>query len=335
MEQKIKLDVSGWTVIKIIAILLGLYAAFMIRDVIALFFIVLILVATFSPLVDIWSKKISRPGAVIAILLIILAVITAIIWLIIPPFVSQTVQLIQSAPEFFNRFDFLHDHIPQIKQSISSITSQAGNFSDSLISFTSSLFGGIVAIITIIVLFVYLLLDEKAMKKSLISLFPSVNQDEATDLFKKIARKAGNWFRGQLFLGVIIGVIDLIGLLIIGVPYALTLAVTAGVMEIIPTIGPIISGVLAAIIALSVSPIKAIFVVALFIIVQQLENTIIVPKVMQKAVGLPPVVIIFAILIGAKLYGFLGVVLAVPITACLMVVIQEYSTVKKLFSSYE
>jgi predicted PurR-regulated permease PerM len=104
-------------------------------------------------------------------------------------------------------------------------------------------------------------------------------------------------------------------LLIIGVPYALTIAVISGILELVPIVGPVASGAIAAILALTVSPVKAIIIIAFYILVQQLENSILVPKIMQRAVGLSPVIIITAVLIGGKLLGIAGALLAVPIAA--------------------
>lgn len=330
-----KFEITTWSIVKVILVILAFYALYMLRDIVALLFVVLVLVATFAPTVDRWAKRITRPGAVIAILLIIITVIGLAISMIIPPLVNQTVQLIQNAPDYINRFSLIRDNLPQIKDSIKNLSSQAGNLSSGLINFTTGLFGGAVAVVTGMVLFAYLLLDEKGVKKTLLSFFPQERHNQAAEIYKKIAEKAGNWLRGQIGLGAIIGIIDLIGLLIIGVPYALTLAVISGLMEIVPTIGPIVSGALAALLALSVSPVKAIIVVVWYILVQQLENTLIVPKVMQRAVGLSPVIVIIAILAGAKLYGILGVIISVPLAASVMVLIQEWASVKSLFSNGE
>lgn len=330
-----KIEITSWSIIKVILIIIGFYVLYLVRDVLALLFVVLVLVATFSPTVEKWSKKISRPGAVIAILLMILVIAGTAIWLIIPPLVAQSIQLIQNTPDYVNRVALLRDNLPQIKDSLRNLSSQVGNLSTGLISFTTGVAGGLVAIVTGLVMFAYLLLDEKGMKKSLLSFFSESKRDNASMIYKKIADKAGNWLRGQFSLGIIIGIINLIGLLVIGVPYALTLAVISGLMEIVPTIGPIVAGTLAALLALSVSPVKAIIVIIWFILVQQLENTVIVPKVMQRAVGLSPVIVIIAILAGAKIYGLVGVILSVPIAASIMVLVQEWPSVKSLFLQNE
>ncbi len=335
MDKIVKVDISARAIIKVIVIIGTLYLMYLIRDIIALFFIVLILVAAFSPVVDKWSKKITRAGAVIAVISIIILMLFVIIALIIPPLINQSIILIQNIPDFLAKFTWVRDHIPEIKQSLSSLSSQIGNFSSGIITITTNIFGGIVTLITAFVLFIYLLLDEKNLKSFILSLFSDDKKFMVADVVKKIATKAGNWFRGQIMLCSIIAIFDLICLYLLGIPYFLTLAVISGMLEFIPTIGPIIAGAIAVLVALSVSPIKALLVIVLYVVVQQLENTFIVPKIMQKAVGLSPVVIIFAILIGAKLFGIIGVILSVPIAASLMVIVQDWPLIKKIYENQE
>lgn len=139
----------------------------------------------------------------------------------------------------------------------------------------------------------------------------------------KIEEKLGAWLRGQLFLSIIIGLVSYIGLLIFNIPYALPLALLAGVMEIIPVIGPIISAIPAVLIALTISPILALGVAAMYFVIQQLENHLIVPQVMKRAVGLNPLVVILAIAIGSRILGFAGALLAVPLAVVIQIIAAE------------
>ena len=140
---------------------------------------------------------------------------------------------------------------------------------------------------------------------------------------RKIERRLGSWFIGQITLGVSIGIATYIGLNLLGIEFALSLAIIAGLLEIVPIIGPIISAVPAVLIALTTSPVLAVIVIALFFIIQQLENNILVPMVMRKALGLPPLVTIIALMIGGRLAGVSGMVLAVPIVVISQLVIRE------------
>ena len=335
MDENVKLTISGWTILKVALVFIGLYFLFLIRDVLALFFIVLVLFATFSPLVSKWSTKIGRVAAVALLVVILIAVAALGVYMIIPPVVDQLQALTHKLPDIANQYSYVKDYAPNLEDSLSEFINRFGDISKGVVALTANVFGGLITFITAIVLFVYLLVDEKAIKNFIISLFPNDHRGSITDVLRKVAAKLGDWFRGQILLGIIVGILDLIGLLIIGVPYALTLAVISGLLEIVPAIGPIIAGIIAATIALTDSPIKALMVVVLYIVVQQLENNIIVPKVMQKAVGLSPIIIIVTIIIGAKLMGIVGAIIAVPIAATIAVLVQEWPTIKKYLATHE
>ena len=132
--------------------------------------------------------------------------------------------------------------------------------------------------------------------------------------------------RGQLLLMLAIGLATFLGLILLGIPYALPLAILAGLLEIIPTLGPILAAVPAVIIALTISPGMAIVVVGLYIVIQMLENNILVPKIMQRAVGLNPVIVIIGVVIGANLLGVAGALLSIPFIALLAVLYRGFSS---------
>ena len=334
MEQKVKFEISTWTVMKVFLIAILFYLFFLVQDIVALFFVVLILTATFSPVVKSWSKYLGRTLSIVSLFLLFLASIAAVIYLIIPPLVIQTTQLANSIPEFVGNINFesIKPYVPSIKSSLDSFSSNIGALGSNIFSFTANLFSGIFTVLMIFVLTYYMLIDETNIKKYISSLLPADHREDAISVINKIASKVGSWFRGQMFLGIIIFVVDYIGLSIIGVPYALILALIAGLLELIPTVGPIISGSIATIVALTISPWKALFVVAFYFLIQMFENLFLVPKVMQKAVGISPVVIILAIFIGAKLFGILGAMLSVPLAASLSVVILEWPVISRMFS---
>lgn len=335
MGNRIKIDISAISVIKVVLTLGVIYLLFLIRDVLVLILISLILVAVLQPIVVSWGKRIGKGLAILAITLLVIGFIAGFVYLIVPPLIQETIQLIENIPSLVQKYDLVKDHLPSLENALSSFANNFSNITSRFISITAGFFGGIVAFVTIIVLTIYLLIDEKFFTKAAASLIPAGKKEVATEVVNKIALKVGNWARGQLLLGLIIGILVFIGLIIIGVPYALTLAVIAGVLEVIPIIGPIIAGVLAVLVALIISPIIALIVAIFYILIQQLENHLIVPKIMQRAVGLPPAIIIIAILIGGKLLGVLGILLAVPVTAVFYVIFQEKDNIKKVMKNNE
>jgi predicted PurR-regulated permease PerM len=332
MTNNMKIDISSRAIIKVVAVLALLYFLFYIREVLVLIFISIILVAAFGPVVKKWSTKIGKPLSIVALILILLAAIAGVFYLIVPPLVDQIRQFSQSLPNLVDQISIIRSHFPWLEKGFSSLTQSLGNVTGSFISITTSVFSAVVAFFTVLVLTVYLLIDEQAFTKFFSKVVPEDRSKDFASLIDKISSKAGSWLRGQLLLCLIIGVVAYIGLSIIGVKYALTLAVISGILEIIPIIGPIVSGTLAAIVSLAISPLTALVVVIFYILLQQLENNLIVPKIMEKAVGLPPAIIIIAILIGSKIIGITGALLAVPVVAILYVLFQEWTTVRKLIS---
>jgi len=334
MENRTKIEIPTVTIIKVVLVILLLWFLYAVRDVVVLFFIVLVIVAALGPLVDRMSRHIPRVLAMIILSLTFLTILAAIGYLIIPPVVSQLQQLAVNLPYIMDKLGPLYQ---TLKDSVSHYQEQLLNLSSQVITVTSGIFSttlgfveGLIAVITIVILSFYMLLEAKTIKGFLYSLMPAERKEQIVDVLKKIANKMGSWMRGQVTLMLVIGILDGIALMILGVPYALTLAVWGALTEVIPYVGPWLGLLPAFLIALTISPLKALFVLIAYILIQQLESQFLAPKIMGKAVGLSPVIIILALLCGAKLMGILGVIIAVPIAAALAVLIQEWPDLKKI-----
>ncbi|EKE05186.1 MAG: protein of unknown function UPF0118 [uncultured bacterium] len=166
-------------------------------------------------------------------------------------------------------------------------------------------------------------IEETAIKRSLGFILPEKYQPFVLRIIEKVQKQIGNWLKGQLVLCLIIGLMIYIGLLILGINYALVLACLAAIGEFIPYVGTFAAAIPALFLAFTQSPIKAVFVLILYVIVQQIENHLVAPKVMQRAVGLNPIIVITSLLVGAKIGGVLGVFLAIPVATGISVVIRE------------
>jgi predicted PurR-regulated permease PerM len=334
MNNRVKFDISTTTIIKIALVILGIWFIFAIKDIVVLFFIVLVIVAALTPMVDKMSKYIPRIVALLIITIIFLSALTAIGFLLIPPIVNQIEQLATNLPYILDNlnptFNNLQIVIKQYQSSLLNLSSELGGFSAGLYSTTVGFFTGIVAIITILVLSFYLLLEQNSLRNFMRNLIPEEQEETVFNIIHKISTKMGNWLRGQGVLMIVIGILDWVALAAVGVPYALTLAVWGGLTEIIPYIGPWMGLVPALIVAYTVSPVTALIVIIAYVLIQQLEGHLLVPKMMGKAVGLSPVIIILALLIGAKLMGVLGVLISVPAAAAISVIVQEWPEIKKL-----
>lgn len=317
--QKTTVEISTKTILMVIGILLVMAFIFFIRDIVFLLFLALMFAAAIDQPIDWLNRKgVPRAVGVIFIYLIVLSLFAVSIALIIPPIAEQLRGLAEAIPSLFEKLGILVGTPASQGDNVKSVLSTIGNsFASStsagLFSTISGIFGGFFSMALVMVLTFYLVVHENGMKRFIRSLVPVKNIPYAMSLINRIQYRIGGWLRGQLALALIIFVITYIGLLLLDVPYALVLALTAGIMEIVPYIGPIVAAIPAVLLAFGDDPLKAVFVMVLYVVIQQLENHIFVPKIMQKAVGLNPVIIILALLIGAKLAGVVGLLLALPV----------------------
>lgn len=192
------------------------------------------------------------------------------------------------------------------------------NISGNLVQSISSIFGGLLSFVLIIVISFYLAVQEKGIEEFLRLITPIQHERYVISLWKRSQRKIGRWMQGQLLLGLIVGVLVYLGLTILGVKYALFLAVLAALFEIIPVFGPILAAIPAVIFGFLDSLSLGFMVLGLYVIIQQFENHLIYPLVVRKVVGVSPIVVIISLIVGAKLAGFLGILLAVPVAAALI-----------------
>jgi predicted PurR-regulated permease PerM len=184
-------------------------------------------------------------------------------------------------------------------------------------------FGAVVSAITVLILSLYMLLEGPAIKEGFLGLFPRRHHRQLETVLQHVGLKFGGWLRGQLLLGLILGVAAGVGTWILGLPYPFLLGVAAGVTELIPLIGPVLGAVPAVLVALFGPPWRLVAVIVFYTAIQQTEGNYLVPRVMKHAVGLSPLLTIIAIMVGANLMGILGALLAVPVAAALQVVLGE------------
>ena len=333
--------ISTSSILKVIGFLVLAWFIFYVKDIVLIVFVATLLAVAFNPVVG-WlsAKKIPRPMGIVIIYLFLFILFFGIIAILIPPLRDEITQIANYFPALWEKFMQSFptsndgtkgtDLMYTINQGLSSLKNVLINSTGNVYSFILVIFGNIITFILIFVLTFYFLLQEQAIKRAVKYLIPSAYQQYFDDIVPNVQDRIGRWLRGELILVLVVGLLILVGLKILNVKYFLVLALLAGIMEIIPYVGPFFSAIPAAFIAFSDSIWKGISVIILYWVVQQMENHIIVPKVMQKAVGLNPIIIIIAILIGAKLFGFLGVLIAVPTTAAFSVITKYIYDIKVL-----
>lgn len=318
------IEISSGTILRTILILLLLWFLYLVRDVILLVLLAFIIVSAIDPIVD-WfqKKKIPRALTVLVVYVLAISVFVLTISLLVPPLVSEVRSLGESFPQLAEKltgyFKIIRDYalshnlqqqVANFTASIAERLSQAGS---SVLGGTVSFIGGIFEFVVILSIAFYMSVQEKGIKKFFASLMPNEHREYISGLVDRIQFKMGRWLQGQLLLMFLIFALDYLGLLLIGAPYALVLALVAGILEIVPYIGPVISAIIATTISFLHGPLTGLLVLGLFVLVQQLEGYVLTPLVMKRAVGLNPVVVILALIVGAKLGGVIGIIVAVPI----------------------
>ncbi len=335
MEQK-TITLSTNTFLKMLLIILGVAFVYQVRDVLIVIFVALVLAAAIDP----WITAIERRGIPrnvgIAITFIsLIAFLSLVVIALVPLIADQLSQFLNAFPQIYEKGFTLVQGVKDqaivegIQKGLDSLNSAVGQVTKGFLTGVVGFFGGIFTFISIFVLTFYLTMEEQGMKRLAVDLSPARFRPYLSKLFRRIEERLGHWLRGQLFLGLIIATVTYIGLTILGVKYALVLALIAGITELLPAIGPFIGAIPAIIVATSQQPILGVWVTGMYLVIQQLENHFIVPKVMSKATGLNPAIIIIALLVGAKLAGMIGVILAVPTVIIISTFLEDFLEEKK------
>ncbi len=326
-------ELRAAALIAVAALLAGAVLLLFLRQILSvliIFYFSVVFSHALEPVIGMGERvSIPRLATIALVYLLLLVAIGLALFLIIPPLVFQVTSLIQSLPEvLLNLETSLQSYTyltgePDVATLIQSWGSRLGQqllgMLDELLVVPLRLSGIVVILVSIPIISFYWLVDSVRIENTFLSLLPPAHRDDARVILAEMATKTGAWIRGQLIAMFTVGLLTFIGLWILGVPYALFLAVIAGLLEAIPFIGPPTSAIPSIVVALLISPILAGEVVVLYIIIQQVESNIIVPNVMNREVGLHPLTVLVAVWIGGSLLGLAGALLSIPVSASLQV----------------
>jgi predicted PurR-regulated permease PerM len=311
-----------------------LWATYLAREALLLIYIAALVAIGFGPIVSAIERRrlagrrrLPRWAAILVIYLILIGSIVAVGMMIAPPLIAQAREFGDAIPTLFARGQqwLVARGLPEITLS-DAVEQTAGGGGDAVGTVVGAIWGfvgGVFGLLTILILAFYFLVDSDSIVRTFVRLFPRGERRRVEDACRRISTKVSAWVGGQFLLAAIIGATAAIGLWLLGVPYFYVLALIAGVGEMIPVVGPILAAIPAVAVALTVSPSTALFVGIFFLVQQQFENHVLVPKVMERQVGVSAVVVITALLIGGSLLGIVGAILAVPTAAILQVLFQE------------
>jgi len=327
-KEKVVFEISITSVLKVILLLLSVWVLYQVRSILVVILVAMVITIALEPFVEKLEKdRIPRSLSVIVLYIAFLAVLGAFVYFVIPPVALQIKELTLDLPYYTSRLSgFNFGDTSPITKILNNLSSNLTDSAGSILAGLISVFGGVVHAITIFALTFYALVDKEGLRKTLVALIPIDQKERLLATINKVSLKLGDWLRGQLLLMLIIGVVDGSILAVLGIQYALVLGLLAGLLEVIPIIGPTISALTAVFVAFvsGAALWKILVVLVAYIAVQQIENQILVPKIMQKATGLSPIIVIIALLVGDKLLGLGGAVLAIPLAAGIQVFTNEY-----------
>jgi len=329
------LDISWGTIFKIAIALFSFYFLYLIRDILILTIFALIFSVLFNPAIDfLQRKKIPRVLAIIFVYIGVFGIISFLIYLTASLFVQEIQQFLQIFPQYFEKIS------PPLKslgvEAFESFETLTKTFQDwflrassNIFSALVSIFGGIFSTLFIITISIFLSLEENLVERSLIFLFPKKYENFVLDLWKKCQIKVSGWFGTRIIACLFVGVFSYFAFFLFNVKYAFLLSLLAGSLNLIPIIGPILTGILIFLIVSLDSISRAIFALIAFILIQQIEGNILTPILTRKFIGLSPVLVLISLAIGGKLWGILGAILAIPLAGIIFEFLKEFLEKRK------
>jgi len=321
--------------IAIIAIVASAWMIWQIRSILLLLAVGILFAAVIDPLVfRLRRTGLGRGQAILIIYVAIFAVLGVALYYLVPQMVKQVTSFDAAIPEIFDnlRQQALHSEnslirtsgfrvLMRMEQAYNNVRNSPELGKDQAFTVVNTVFGFGLTTISMLIVTFYWMVEKNTVKRVILGLFPFSRRGRAHAIWDEIEYRIGGWTRGQLFLMLLIGVIS--GFIYYGLNlrFWLALAIIAGITEAIPFIGPILGGSTAALVALADSPQKALLVILAAFIVQQLEGAVLVPRIMKNAVGMTPLTVILAVLIGSTLGGPVGALIAIPIGAAVQVLV--------------
>lgn len=335
------IHISATSVLKGLLVIFGAYVLYLLKDIVLIVVMAVVVASAIEPATR-WFVRYRVPRAVAVVIMYIAIALglVGLVYFLLPSLLSETAGFLSQIPEYVGSVDFkpildrfIAPESAAVVQNLSDTLSASDLFSatQSILSIpggafrvVSAVFGGVFSFMLMIVLSFYLSVQQEGISDFLRIITPHKHQEYVVGLWKRSQKKIGQWMQGQLLLMVIVGLLVFLGLTILGVEHAFLFAIIAAFLELIPLFGPILASIPAIAVAFSQGGTTALLmVVGLYIIIQQFENNLLYPLVVNKVVGVPAIVVILALVVGAQLAGFIGALLSVPLSAVVMELIHD------------
>ncbi len=340
-KDNITIQITTGTIARVFLLALMVIFLYLIRNIVEIVLFAVVIASAIEPIAH-WgtSHRIPRVLIVLAIYIAAFAFLSMAFYLIVPTIFSEFMDFVSSFTSQWQAktsVQTLFGLAPNLPETISGtlvnlVTGLQGSIEKITSGFfktTADIFGGAFSLVLIVIISFYLSVQDHGIEKFLEIVTPHQYEKYILDLWRRSQRKIGFWLQGQVLLGVLIGILVFIGLTILGVKYALMLALLAVIFELIPIFGPILAAIPAIGIAFLQSPTMALMVVGLYVLVQQFESHLIHPVVVRKITGVPPILVIVSMIIGGELGGIWGILLAIPTSVILVEFLHDIASKKQ------
>jgi len=353
METKRQnITIESGTLFRVLIFAFGAYLAFELRALIVLVLAAVVLASVIEPGTR-WfmRRRLPRPTAVVLMYLLVLGLVISFFTFILPPLFTETVTALNGLPKSVKTAELIsakgslssiRSFFPDLPSSISLgdvtglIVNAISNFSGGVFDTVSGFVGGVVGLVLIIVVSFYLAVREDGVGEFLDIIVPIKYEKHVKDLWRRTQNKIGRWMQGQLVLALIVGFLTYAGLALLGMVFTdirhpLLLAFVAAAFELIPVVGLVLAAVPAFLFATLDGGLGlGLIVIALYLIVQQIESHVIYPLVVRKIIGVPPLLVILALVAGAQLAGIIGALLAVPVAVAIVEILADVERRKRV-----
>lgn len=318
--QNRRIEISERSIVFAILFPLGLWLLWIVKELLFSLLIAFILMTALKPVSEWLHKKgMPRIPSVFTVFILFLAIFVSLVSLIVPPIVTETTAFVRTFPEI------VADLPPQMQQfvDINTLSQFVPDVTNNFFSVVTNLFSNFIFIVSTLFFTIYFMIEKNLVAKVLSPIRNKERHEHYVNIVHQVERQLTAWFWGQITLMTVVGVVTYIGLLLIGVRYPLPLAVLAGLLEVVPNLGPVMASIPALIVASSESWLFGVVVLVLYFVIQQLENVLIVPYIMKRAVNVSPILTLIALFVGGKIGGILGVLLSIPLLIITQTIIHE------------
>jgi predicted PurR-regulated permease PerM len=346
METKSSISISTSTFIRALLVVAVAYAVWLLHGLVLLVLTSVVIASAIEPgVAGLAKRRIPRAAGVLLMYLTVFGGLFVIVYFFLPPILGDAQGLLSSIPQYVDTLNLPinslpslnsltgavgHDSSASLLTSVFNIRNALSDSSQGAIRFITTFFGGLFSFGLVVVLSFYFALQETGVENFLRLVVPPANEEYVVSLWHRAQRKIGLWMQGQIISSVIGGVIAYLGLVILGVPYAFLLAIMTAIAMLVPIFGSFVAALPSVIVAFSAGGVSLMLIVAgLYLIINQFEANLIHPLVVNKVVGIPPLLVILALIVGGELAGFLGVLLAIPVAAAFREFLHDYDKGKR------